>query len=438
MPAVGPRSASSGLVRSGRGGLVRRAAMAGGVLAASAVFFAALVGVADRTTSSAAVTRAAGRAASVKVDASASGAGTSGNGGPGWQPGPSTRPGGGRLPGHAPTATSATPSATPGTAGSATPRLGATPRAPARSNCTKEVLDEGALREAVAEAGPNDVICVKTGTREATASSGPTSTPAPASAPAPTSVSARASAPPSTSVPTPTPVPDPASAPTRTSAPAPTSVPVPFPAGDRGGPTGRLDIDAPPSGGGPRRGGVVGGTGDADGRGTADSGESGFPDVGFPDVGFPDGRFPDGRFGDGGFGDGRFGGGTDARTGVGARSLEPTGGCTTEVTDSAGLRQALDGAQAGDRICISGDLGSVMLEIGKGGSEQAPLAVIGNGKTAVKGIRVNANDVIVDGFQVLGGPGLGIEVTGNGVTLRHNTLRQSAGGDDGAGPDGGH
>jgi hypothetical protein len=178
---------------------------------------------------------------------------------------------------------------------------------------------------------------------------------------------------------------------------------------------------------------VVGGTGDADGRGTADSGESGIPDVGFPD-----GRFGDGRFGDGWFGDDWFSGGTDARTGVGARSVEPTGDCTTEVTDSAGLRQALDGAQAGDRICISGDLGSVMLEIGKGGSEQAPLAVIGNGKTAVKGIRVNADDVVVDGFQVLGGPGLGVEVTGNGVTLRHNTVKQSAGGDDGAGPDGGH
>ncbi|MCU1653262.1 MAG: hypothetical protein JWQ60_4411, partial [Pseudonocardia sp.] len=104
-------------------------------------------------------------------------------------------------------------------------------------------------------------------------------------------------------------------------------------------------------------------------------------------------------------------------------------GCTKQVTDSAGFSQAINSAAPGDRICITGDLGSVRLEIGKGGSDQAPLTIIGNGRTAVKGITVQANNVVVDGFQVLGAEAPGIEITGNGVTVRNNTVKHPTGGD---------
>jgi hypothetical protein len=104
-------------------------------------------------------------------------------------------------------------------------------------------------------------------------------------------------------------------------------------------------------------------------------------------------------------------------------------GCTKQVTDSAGLSQAINGASPGDRICITGDLGSVRLEISKGGSEQAPLAIIGNGRVAVKGITIQASNVIVDGFQVLGAEAPGIEITGNNVTVRNNTVKHPTGGD---------
>jgi len=103
--------------------------------------------------------------------------------------------------------------------------------------------------------------------------------------------------------------------------------------------------------------------------------------------------------------------------------------CTKQVADGAGLNQAIAGATPGDRICITGDLGSVRLEIGKGGTEQAPLAIIGNGQTVVKGITVQASNVLVDGFQVLNAQAPGIEITGNNITIRNNTVKHPTGGD---------
>lgn len=102
--------------------------------------------------------------------------------------------------------------------------------------------------------------------------------------------------------------------------------------------------------------------------------------------------------------------------------------CSARVGDAAGLSRALAGAGAGSRVCVEGDLDS-RLTIRRGGRPGQPLVVSGGGQAVVKGITVEADNVVVDGFQVLGAAAPGIELTGNGITASNNYVRHPTGGD---------
>jgi Right handed beta helix region len=213
-------------------------------------------------------------------------------------------------------------------------------------SCTKEVTDEAGLKDALASAGPNDVICVK-----GSLGRGPTATA------------------------TPTP-----------SSPAPLGLPTPS-----GGP---ISICGHPedckqsnttSGPSTNAGSSGGST-----SGPMDPASTGF-------------------------------------TGPPGATTPNQANCTKKV-DGAALDQAIKGASPGDRICVTGD-STDRLEITKGGSDQAPIVIVGNGKTSVKGITVKASNVVVDGFQVLGAQAPGIELTGNNITAQNNTVKHPTGGD---------
>jgi hypothetical protein len=103
--------------------------------------------------------------------------------------------------------------------------------------------------------------------------------------------------------------------------------------------------------------------------------------------------------------------------------------CGKQVTDAAGLNQALSSAQGGERICVKGNLGSVRLEIKKGGTNGAPITITGDGNTVVKGITISASNVVIEGFQVLNAAAPGIQIQGNGVTVQDNTVKHPSGGD---------
>jgi hypothetical protein len=103
--------------------------------------------------------------------------------------------------------------------------------------------------------------------------------------------------------------------------------------------------------------------------------------------------------------------------------------CSVEVTDGASLSQALSNPTPGARICISGNLGSIRLEINKGGTPEAPISVIGNGQTATLGISVDASNVVVNGIRAVNGAAPGISLKGNNITLQNSSSIDPQGGD---------
>jgi hypothetical protein len=103
--------------------------------------------------------------------------------------------------------------------------------------------------------------------------------------------------------------------------------------------------------------------------------------------------------------------------------------CSVEVTDGASLSQALSDPTPGARICISGNLGSIRLEISKGGTPEAPISIIGNGQTTALGISVDASNVVVDGIRAVNGEAPGISLKGNNITLQNSSSIDPRGGD---------
>ncbi len=76
----------------------------------------------------------------------------------------------------------------------------------------------------------------------------------------------------------------------------------------------------------------------------------------------------------------------------------------------------------GDVVCFSGELDEP-LEITAGGIEGAPVTYRGDG-TVVPGIRVEADNVIVEGFVSSGAESTGIVSNGENVTLQNNEVTQ--------------
>jgi hypothetical protein len=117
------------------------------------------------------------------------------------------------------------------------------------------------------------------------------------------------------------------------------------------------------------------------------------------------------------------------RTGSSASGDTELVSCTKRVSSAAGLTQALSSAGAGDKICATGDMGTSRLSISKGGTAGSPLRVVGSGSTVVKGITVSASNVLVSGFNVVGAKAPGVQLEGRNITLSHNKVGHTTGGD---------
>jgi Right handed beta helix region len=103
--------------------------------------------------------------------------------------------------------------------------------------------------------------------------------------------------------------------------------------------------------------------------------------------------------------------------------------CTKRVGDGASLQQALASAAPGQKICATGGAGGGRLKVTRSGTPSAPITVIGTGSTPVNGITIEASNVIVGGFTMTNPPAPGIQLTGNNITVRNNTVKHPVGDD---------
>lgn len=76
----------------------------------------------------------------------------------------------------------------------------------------------------------------------------------------------------------------------------------------------------------------------------------------------------------------------------------------------------------GDAVCFSGDLDDE-LDITSSGTQDAPVYYRGNG-AVVPGIRIEADNVVVEGFVSKGADSTGIVANGENVTVRDNEITQ--------------
>ena len=103
--------------------------------------------------------------------------------------------------------------------------------------------------------------------------------------------------------------------------------------------------------------------------------------------------------------------------------------CGKRASDAASLSRALSTAAPGERICASGSMGASRLQVTRSGTSTAPIMLIGDGNTTVKGITVKADHVVVDGFSAVGASAPGILMEGNNITMQNNKVSRPTGGD---------
>ncbi|HEY2204426.1 MAG TPA: right-handed parallel beta-helix repeat-containing protein [Pseudonocardia sp.] len=114
--------------------------------------------------------------------------------------------------------------------------------------------------------------------------------------------------------------------------------------------------------------------------------------------------------------------------GMGAVRPAPVSTTCTKQVDASGLPGAVGSASPGDRICVRGKSAD-RLTVSRSGAPGNPIMIIGDGRTAVKGITVTGSHVVVQGFDVVGAKAPGIQLTGNNITVLNNTVRSPRGGD---------
>jgi Right handed beta helix region len=114
--------------------------------------------------------------------------------------------------------------------------------------------------------------------------------------------------------------------------------------------------------------------------------------------------------------------------GAGAVRPTPLTAACTKTVDGAGLQAAVDAARPGDRICATGN-SATRLTVSHSGTPAAPILVLGDGRTTLKGLTIKADNVTVGGLNLTGAAAPGVEMTGNGITLVNNTVTSPRGGD---------
>ncbi|HEY4005607.1 MAG TPA: right-handed parallel beta-helix repeat-containing protein [Pseudonocardia sp.] len=105
---------------------------------------------------------------------------------------------------------------------------------------------------------------------------------------------------------------------------------------------------------------------------------------------------------------------------------KPTG-CDVSLTHRSGVQEGVDAALPGQKICIFGDyVQGADLRVTRSGTRDKPISLVSDGST-LDTIRIQADNIIVEGFDTSGGNG--IKASGNNIAITDNDVRGAA--DDG-------
>jgi hypothetical protein len=105
-----------------------------------------------------------------------------------------------------------------------------------------------------------------------------------------------------------------------------------------------------------------------------------------------------------------------SRPPTGVPGSSPAGACTVEATVDS-----VPEVRAGDVVCLSGTSTSP-LTITTSGTADSPITFVGGGSAKVRGIDVEANDVVVQGFVSAKGDSMGAKLQGNDIVFRDNAI----------------
>lgn len=101
--------------------------------------------------------------------------------------------------------------------------------------------------------------------------------------------------------------------------------------------------------------------------------------------------------------------------------------CTRTINNVDEARAALTTAAPGDTLCFFGaDLANVDLTLIRSGAAKAPISLISDGYTTVHQFHILADNVIIQGFTIVGGGGLLLQ--GSGIIAQKNTVRDTQSG----------
>jgi parallel beta-helix repeat protein len=101
--------------------------------------------------------------------------------------------------------------------------------------------------------------------------------------------------------------------------------------------------------------------------------------------------------------------------------------CTQSLTDGTSAQQALDQAVPGQKLCVFGQyVQGATLRLTKSGTAAQPIVLQSDGSTLTT-LRIQADNVVVQGFNT--NAGNGIKARGTNITIRNNDVRGAS--DDG-------
>ncbi|WP_051342436.1 right-handed parallel beta-helix repeat-containing protein [Pseudonocardia spinosispora] len=108
------------------------------------------------------------------------------------------------------------------------------------------------------------------------------------------------------------------------------------------------------------------------------------------------------------------------------RPIPVPGHCAKKVTPAT-IQAAVDAAKPGDRFCVFGS-SKDRIVVERTGAVQVPITITGDGRGTQAGITLDANNVTVENFNFAeSAPGM--DVLGNHLTLRNNTVTHPVGED---------